>query len=117
LSEAKSGIVSSRPHRRSPHFAALNAGYDTNLRHCEAAQRRKQSRLFLARLAQEGLDCFVAFGSLYQRDLLDFDRSKRNGPDRAATRTGPPIVGSPAPKPQGLFASRITVGSSSDPDG
>jgi hypothetical protein len=41
----------------------------------------------------------------------------RNGPAQVAARTGPPVVGSDAPEPQGLLLSRIAIGSSSDPDG
>lgn len=37
-------------------------------------------------------------------------RSERNDPLRAATRSGSPIVGSDAPEPCGLLASKIAVG-------
>jgi hypothetical protein len=62
-------------------------------------------------------DAALSRGSLYYRDPLSFDRSERNDLLRARTRSRSPIVGSSAPKPQGLLVSKIAVGSSSDPDG
>jgi hypothetical protein len=55
--------------------------------------------------------------TLYWHESVVWDRSVRNGPARVATRVGPPVVGSFAPQPVGLFLSKIAVGSSSGPDG